>query len=379
MKPFSLLFFFSFICLITTAQNDTCLIRFISNNQFNDIQKSKSFGAIKSSRNLDKGNVFIVQPYFSTISAMGLLASNKEENYDKVTNYIKWYSKHYNANFGHYNVAYDEYGDNESNCFLSDADTLVCNYVDAEDSEPAAYCTLLWQYAQKTKNIYLLKSNKIKIEKAMQYVIDNLLDTADNLTIAKADNPTKFTMDNCEVYQGFLCLSYLEKNIFKDNIKYQDYYQIAQKIKTAIKTDLYNSQLKLYKSSVGVDVDTTCWYNCSSGDCAAIIFPQIFNVDNSNDAISMKQRAVVQNNFKIWVNADTSFNGGFLPAYIALGFANAGDTLNAVKQIDNAIELFYKTNNTATASTSQDAAWLLLAKESIAAQRKKKTAVIKKK
>ena len=381
MKPFKFLIFFNFICFISTAQNDTCLINFIANNQFNDFQKTKSLGAIKQSKNFGEGGVYVINPYFATISAMGLLTSNKEENFERVTNYIKWYSKHYNNKNGHYNIAYDINGDNETYCYVADTDT-VCNYIDAEDSEPAVFCTLLWQYVQKTNNIYLVRANKIKVEKAMQYVIDSLLDPADNLCIAKKDDevPQKFTMDNCEVYQGLLCLSYLEKNIFKDNIKYKYYYHIAQQIKTAIKKELFNDEIKLYKSSKDLDVDTTCWYNCGEGgDCAAIIFPQIFNVDSSNAQVSTRQRSIVQNNFKTWVAADTSFNGGFLPAYIAICFANAGDTLSATKQINNAIDLFYKNNPTATATTSQDASWLLLAKESIIAQRKKKAVIIKKK
>ena len=383
MKPFKFLIFFNFICFISTAQNDTCLINFIANNQFNDIQKTKSLGAIKQSKNFGEGGVYVINPYFSTISAMGLLTSNKEENFERVTNYIKWYSKHYNAKNGHYNVAYDANGDNESYCYVVGEDS-VCSFIDAEDSEPAVFCTLLWQYVQKTNNIYLTRANKLKVEKAMQYVIDSLLDPTDNLCfdLKNSELPAKYTMDNCEVYQGFLCLSYLEKNIFKDNAKYKYYYEIAQKIKAAIKKEQYKDEIKLYQSSKGMDVDTTCWYqNCGEnlGGCAAIIFPQIFNVDSCNTKISMRQRAIVQNNFITWVDADTSFNGGFLPAYIAFCFANAGDTLSASKQINNAIDLFYKTSNTATAATSQDAAWLLLAKESIVAQRKKKAVVIKKK
>lgn len=346
-----------------SADKIDTLARYIISLQYKDSDLA-SFGAIRKSKLADAivngQDYFAVVPYFSHIGCIGLLRSGNAEKTTTVKNWMKWYLKHVNAKGHVLNHYYKTDGTGETTCLNPEA---FCNYIDAEDSNPAMFWTLAYEYYLATNDVsFFTPAVKIKMEAAAGFLIDSLV-MPDNLSIAKRSYPIKFTMDNSEVYKGLLSLSEIEKGIYGDVKRYIGYRIKANDVRNAVRTLLFNSNTGLYHHYLGGAIDSTKWY--SGNGITATLWPQLFEVDDPDDARSVEQRRVLNNNFDGTPNADwtkPSFLGSVDPftwASVGYVFTLAGDTTRGYAQASYISSIFVSPFNNPACYVA-DAGWAIM-------------------
>jgi Secretion system C-terminal sorting domain len=343
-------FLLNFLCYFSsnaqsfTSANIDTLSNYIFNQQYTNITLP-SYGAIKKSKGEDifsGQHYFAIEPYFNHIACIGMLNSNHPDKCGFVMRWMNWYISHLDNYSQTLNYYYKPDGTGETTCPLG-ATGLYCNNIDAEDSDPALFWILANNFFLTTNNIsFFTPTVKSILENAAQFVIDNLIQT-DNLSIAKRSYPIKYTMDNSEVYKGFLALSNIEAIIYNDGAKATLYLSKANDIKLAIRTLLYNSTSELYDHYLGGATDTTQWY---INGVTATLWPQLYGVDSINDLRSIHQRNVLNNNFNGTFNPDwtkLSFLGivdDFTWASVGYVFSLANDTLHGYAQANYISNVF---------------------------------------
>ena len=362
------------ICLITvnitkveaqnfnTATIDT-VANYVASLQYTN-NSLPSYGAIKKTTVSGVFNgisYFSIEPYFNHIACLGILQSNLNTKCDVAKHWMTWYLNHLNNKGQTLNHYYKADGSGETTC-PNGSTGSYCNNIDAEDSDPALFWMLARRYFIKTNDLsFFTPTVKVKLETAAQFLIDSLIQP-DHLSIAKRNYAIKYTMDNSEVYQGLLSLSYIENSIYGDVTKANYYLSKANLTKTAIKTLLYNSTNNLYNHYLGGITDSTQWYQ--SG-VAATVWPQLFEVDNFSDARSIRQRTVLNNNFNGTSNINwtsQAFLGtvdAFTWASIGYVFSLAGDSTKGYAQANYIGPLFVAPYPYAPCYVA-DAGWLMM-------------------
>jgi len=323
-----------------------------------------SYGAIKKSAGADvfSGQLYYaIEPYFSHIATLGMLKSNHPDKYGFTRRWMNWYISHLDSNGQTLNHYYKPNGKGETTC-PTGATGLYCNHIDAEDSDPALFWILAYEYYLSSGDLaFFTPSLKIKFEAAAKFIIDSLI-KSDNLSIAKRDYPVKYTMDNCEVYKGFLSLSKIEKDIYCDTLKANFYLTKANNTKTAIQTLLFKNSVQLYRPAIGEITDTTSWYE---EGITTTLWPQLFGVDSINSSRSIRQRQVLNNNFDGTPNHNwttSAFLGNvddYTWASIGYIFSLAGDTMHGYNQA-NYIANVFKPPYDYPPCYVADASWLIM-------------------
>ena len=321
----------------SNATIDT-LSNFIYGLQFTD-SALPSYGAIKKSKGQDSFSgqpYFSVEPYFDHIAAIGMLKSDHPDKCGFVKRWMDWYLAHLDANGQTLNHYYDPAGDNETTC-PPGASGLYCNHIDAEDSDPALFWILAYDYFSTTGDLsFFTPSVKLKLENAAAFLTDSLIQP-DGLSIALRSYPIKYTMDNSEVYKGFIALSNIENYIYADASKTTLYSSVATTTRISIQNLLFNSTAQLYDHYLGGAVDSTQWY---TDGIVSTLWPQLFGVDSINSARSIHHRQVLNTNFNGSSSADwtsSSFLTSVDPftwASVGYVFSLAGDTTKGYAQAD---------------------------------------------
>lgn len=319
-----------------TQNNIDTLSNYIYNQQYAD-NTLPSYGAIRKNTGtvaIAGQNYCFIEPYFNHIATIGILQSNHPDKCGFALRWMNWYLNHLDTQGKMVNFCYKVDGTAESTC-PAGATGIFCNYIDAEDSDPALFWILAYDYYTTSGDqAFFTSSVKTKLETAATYLLDSLIDT-DNLSVAKKSYPIKFTMDNSEVYKGLLALSKIEGQIYNDASKSSLYLAKANSVKTAVKTLLYNNTTGLYDYNLGSSIDSTQWYGFG---ITASVWPQLFGVDSLNDTRSIHQRIVLHNNFDgtPGTNWTTSAFLGSVDAYtwasIGYLFSIAGDTAKGYAQ-----------------------------------------------
>ncbi len=314
--------------------------------QFNNKGLS-SFGALKRSDNeglYGENRYLIIEPYFSHIGARGMLRSRHTDKFGYVLRWMDWYLKHIDQNGQMYNYYYKKDGTGETDC-ASDVIKNACKYVDAEDCVPPMFWILAYEYYQYCGDkTFFTPAVKAKMEGAANFLINNLMDT-DKLFFAKQDYRIKYTMDNCEVYMGFLSLSKIEAEIYKDTKKGELFSNLASNIKSTVQNKLYNKTTKLYDFCLGESINPKQWY--SGGGITVSQWPQLYNVDDRNSQRSKFQRQTLNENFDGKINPDwksidfvNKHVDDFCWPVIGYVFSGAGDTEKGFKQVGYITELY---------------------------------------
>lgn len=240
---------------------------------------------------------YMVDPYFGHIACRGLLRSCDPNRFSHVKNWMNWYITHLNPDYTMYRYYYQASGTGETSCPL--ATFPNCNYIDAQDSDPSVFCGLAYEYFTYSQDSvwFVSAGTRIKLEGMINFVINQLMQP-DYLCYAKTNYAVKFTMDNSEVYWGLYSLARIESEIYHDSAMASYYMNLADQVKNAIRTTLYNTTTGRYRFTQTHNITDSCWYQCGAQyGITAAIFPQLYGVDSLNDMRSIIQRQALNNNF----------------------------------------------------------------------------------
>ncbi len=289
----------------------------------------------------------VVIPTFATGCAQTLLRSTRVDKEDRVFRFMNWFRTHYDA----YTVptptpeASHWYYKVGGNADLKGSQVGCSWLADPAYGDAALpqFCILAYEFYQYTGDTTWFWQSGVKgyLEQNMDYIIDTLLQSND-LTWGHATYPFNLTMDNCTVFWGFDFLGRIEHFIYHDRARASKYFDISARVRHAIKTRLLYTSTNLPNTpdstyiwhDLGTGFDTlllaTNWYPLVT----ATIAPQVNGVDNPCDALSRRQRDLINQYFDgspyaSWIHASPQ------PRRTDLSYAHAyaGDTARAIAHL----------------------------------------------
>jgi hypothetical protein len=316
--------------------------RYITEHQFvTDTQSA--YGAIWTFANpIDGGDtVYKVIPYFAHYAAMGLLKCGTPAYTSAVKNWMNWYLSHLDSVGRMTNHYYSLGGASDS--------VVDPNDNDAQDADPAMFWVLAGQYYTATGDLkFFTKDVKAKLESQAKFIAENLLD-ADNLTFANVNYAMKYTMDNSEVYEGFMSLATIEKEAYHDIAGYNLFRAKAARTQAAIMLRLYDPVSGLYMNSTNTKTNVKNWYEAG---VVATIWPQFCGVETYKAERSVHQREVLCQNFNDKNGKDWT-SEGFVKDSVSVDtypfavtgyvFSMAGDNVRGNHQISYVVQMFKDT------------------------------------
>jgi len=175
----------------------------------------------------------MIEPYYANIAAMGALHSGVD--FTNVQHWMQWYIAHSNAGnqwsipgaITDYNVAAN--GSLSSTGGADSVDAYAATFISLAAAAYRDGNPQLQNYvAGSRSNIELVAS-----------AIDAVTDT-DGLSWATPTYRLKYVMDNSEVYQGLLDLSFLRAHAFGDVAGAASAWSQAQQVQAAINAELWN-------------------------------------------------------------------------------------------------------------------------------------------
>jgi len=197
-------------------------------------------GAIAKSGKDPETNKYSVVPYFSNLTALGLL--EKPEYAPHVKQYMDWYLSHLNQ--PDYNNLYGTVYDYE---YIEENGRLVersLGSYDSTDSYAATFLSLLRKYYEVTGDMQYLVDNKGKIDQIANVMVATL---DDGLTWAKPDYKVKYLMDNAEVYKGFADMAWIYENVYQDSDRTDTYKNYRDIVAAKIEERLWDGERGLYR------------------------------------------------------------------------------------------------------------------------------------
>lgn len=177
-----------------------------------------------------------IVPYFANLACHALLAefenSKEISNLDAVSRWLDWYGAHINGAGKIYDQAVKDAGGR-----LENAGTI-----DAVDSYASTYLVLVerWSRSAHSEGIRMRWPTVEKALNALQSLREE-----NGLTIARADYPVVFLMDNTETYSGLLAASIMALKIGRKDQSDQLGAQAAETL-NAIETELWDDREKKY-------------------------------------------------------------------------------------------------------------------------------------
>ena len=346
MRIISVFAFISILCISgrSVAQevepHDMFVLgRYITDHQFT-VDTQSSNGAIWTfAIPVDNDTVYKVIPYFAHYAALGLLKCAIPSYNTAVKNWMNWYLVHLDSIGRITNHYYSLGGASDS--------VVDPNDNDAQDADPAMFWVLAGQYYSATGDIaFFTKDVKAKIEDQAKFISENLLD-ADNLTFANVNYAMKYTMDNSEVYEGFMALATIEKEVYHDIAGYNSFRAKAARTQAAIMLRLYDPVSGLYMNSTNTKTNVKSWYEAG---VVATIWPQFCGVETYKAERSVHQREVLCQNFndkngKDWTSDQFIKDSVDTYPFAVTGhvFAMAGDTARGNHQISYIVQMFKDT------------------------------------
>lgn len=168
-----------------------------------------------------------IEPYIISLLALNEVMSNRHT--DEVRRFIAWYFQklNYPDRFGLTGTIYVY--------VLADGQEVSTHAYDSVDGYSGLFLHLLWQYAERTGDLEMVKNNWSKIED-IAYTLPYLQDK-DGLTRALSGSRVKYLMDNCEAYGGIQAYLELRKAVGKSGSKY--YRKVRNSIEEGIWMHLY--------------------------------------------------------------------------------------------------------------------------------------------
>ena len=348
-----------FICCQSQAQTEKqdidLLAKYIATHQFSTEEQDGN-GAIWTfvDPREDGSNVYKVVPYFGHSAARGLLRSGLD-NHAAVRNWMTWYVSHLDTFGRMVNHYYHDLGTADS--------TVGPNDIDAQDADPASFWVLANEYYTTTGDkLFFTKAVKAKLEAAEKFIAENLTDK-DGLTFANVNFAMKYTMDNAELYAGFNALANIEKEVYKDNAKYNLYRAKAGNTQKQMKIWLYDPVAGIYRNSANARTIVSQWYEQG---VVALIWPQLCGLDAYNSDVAIHQREILSQNFNEKNGKDWTTDSFLIKkidpypwASIGYAYTMAGDTATGHRQLGYIIRLF-KDPEQAEHRNVSEAGWALM-------------------
>lgn len=339
------------LCAETKLSPDALLIaRWITSQQYSN-PDLRSYGALKvfpdpSFVSTNGEKYCRSSPYYCDLAVLGLLRAKAPGSTQVADHWIAWYFAHLNPHSAPDGVPYEHFyhldGTGETIC-LAPGNQFLCDYNDATDSAAATFFSVLWaaRDAEGASAPANSAAQKPAIEKLADVVLR--LQQVDGLCWAKADYRVKYTEDNSEVFAGLRDLANLERAIFHDSQKAIFYQQAAEKVRSGILSELYDSHSRLFrvaKSAVPSlsNANLDQWY----ADTQAQFWPILSGVIGPADPRTHAVVSAVDTHWNgsikpDWATQPDKINDGWIEAGSARAAMLAGDT-NRISSYVRAVE-----------------------------------------
>lgn len=234
-----------------------------------------------------------VTPYFSHLAVLGVLDAGQAGSVKMAERWIQWYARNIDATAGvPLDTWYSLDGAYSTTCPVK-SDERQCNTVDAEDSSAALFLVVVDRYISAGGSKSFVRSNK-NVIRNVEDTMTALIDT-DGGSWAKKTYPIKYMMDNVEVLAGLEAAARIEKQVFGDTTRAQQFTNRAATLRTALYSgslgSFYStstSKYAIYKDGAGTfgQSDMKTWYP----DIMAQLWPTAFGQSNGtlvyNNAIA---------------------------------------------------------------------------------------------
>jgi hypothetical protein len=225
---------------------------------------------------------YCITPYYANLAVGALLQTGAPHSGTVASLWIHWYFAHLDPNSAPDGVPADEFcrsdGTGETNC-VKPGDPQLCRHNDATDSAAATFFSVLQAAHQAgvPAASFAAPDRRHQIQTLADVVLK--LQQADGLCWAKADYRVKYLEDNSEVFAGLRDLATLELDLFNDPVQAAVYRQAAERVRTGILKELYDSKARLFligKFEDGSRPPTSLdkWYP----DTQAQMWPLLFGV-----------------------------------------------------------------------------------------------------
>lgn len=174
------------------------------------------------------GNPVRIVPYFACHAVEGLVSAwrmtGDRSNLESARLYFDWHASHMNPD----STIFDYTGTYPNYSSTGDYDST--------DSYGALFLMALWHYYVATGDTDYVAGKWSTIGKAVA-AMDLTLEP-DNLTWAKPTYLIKYTMDNCEVFQGYFAAARLAETL-GHAAEYQTWIGKAEAVKAALRADMW--------------------------------------------------------------------------------------------------------------------------------------------
>jgi hypothetical protein len=334
----------------TLSTNALLLARWIAAQQYSNPQLP-SCGALKvfpePSFIATNGEKFCrASPYYCDLAVLGLLRAKAPESTRVANRWIDWYFAHINTRSAPDGVPYEHFyhpdGTGETTC-VQPGNEFLCNYNDATDSAAATFFSVLW--AARSAECDSARSNFVARQPAIEKLAEILLklQQTDGLCWAKADYHVEYTEDNSEVFAGLRDVANLERDTFHDTAKANFYQQAAEKVRSGILRELYDSHSRLFRvakfeTRSHASINLNQWY----ADTQAQFWPTLWGVISPDDlrtrgilsAVDAQWNGVIKPD---WATQPDKINDGWIEAGAARSAMIGGDT-NRVRSYVKAVE-----------------------------------------
>ena len=334
--------------------------------------------------------MFFVEPYFTHIACMALLEEGGPENIAAVEGWMNWYIGKVGENPNScpdaplmMNYFYDAAGGSETTSAAEMGDAFSCT-IDAEDSDPALFFMLAYRYFKATDNDAWFQETGVrgKLESFVNFLYDELYDSATGLTSAKRTWPLKYTMDNSEVYAGMKAFVGIMDDVYGETAS----SEVARATTMMNTTQTNIISLKMYPSGTPTSYNdfklfgsTDCCDGYLDGqrmyDFTPILWPVLFGIDTDFDSDAANYiRDLINETMQGWNQPAWYMNaaaGGFWDNSVGYFFSMSADSTyqEAGKaQAVNAVNESFKSDSMGAESFISDAGWLLLNLQAMAGE-----------
>ena len=237
---------------------------------------------------------FRVVPYQASLAVLCLLESGREDRLEVAEGWIRWYLSHMRTDPPR-GVVRDHWyradGSGETTCPLP-GHSQSCEWEDASDSNAALFLLVVAAYWRAGGSEIGTDTPGLRagLRRAAQLILE--LQDASGLTIARADYPIRFLMDNSETHAGLEAMAWIEAERFGNEAEARRYREAASRIRAGIETRL-RAGGALYRPAddghTAQQAQLERWYP----DTAAQLWPQLFGVEPADSEVSRAALASV--------------------------------------------------------------------------------------
>ncbi|MFD1175540.1 discoidin domain-containing protein [Paenibacillus puldeungensis] len=173
-----------------------------------------------------------IEPYFANLALVGMLENPDPGKLQTARKWMEWYFSHMNA--PDYNGAlgsvYVHYADPVTQAETATPGTLAHGNYDSTDSYAATFLSLTRKYIESGGDRSFVLGKKAELETIAGAMLSTL--QPNGLTWAKPDYAIPYLMDNTEVHTGLVDIEWLERQVFGDAVKANE-YEIKKKASLA--------------------------------------------------------------------------------------------------------------------------------------------------